>query len=126
MDSLKKENYITLTEASKGTPYSQEYLSLLVRKGKLSGKKFGRNWYTTRAVVDRYVKTQHDALFRQISKKNGDTQRVPSFTLPEEKAGQKEYTDFSLKENRSQINAESSLPQSAKPHIHELAPDKAV
>ena len=65
----EREKYITLMQAAQGTPYSQEYISLLVRKGKLRGKKFGRNWYTTKATVDEYVELQRKAALKKI---NGD------------------------------------------------------
>ncbi len=51
----EKQGYITLAEAAKGTPYSQEYLSLLVRKGKLAAVKFQRNWMTTHDAVREYI-----------------------------------------------------------------------
>ena len=51
----KDEEYISLAEASKFCPYSQEYLSLLARKGKLDSIKLGRNWVTTRKAVERYI-----------------------------------------------------------------------
>jgi len=47
-----------MLEASKMCAYSQEYLSLLARKGKLFSKKLGRNWFTTREAVNDYLKTQ--------------------------------------------------------------------
>ena len=47
-----------MLEASKLCAYSQEYLSLLARRGKIFSKKIGRNWYTTREAVDDYLKTQ--------------------------------------------------------------------
>ncbi len=50
------EEYISLAEASKLCPYSQEYLSLLARKGKLESIKIGRNWVTTRKAVEDYVR----------------------------------------------------------------------
>lgn len=50
--------FIPLSEAAQGSPYSQEYLSLLVRKGRLKGKKIGRNWYTTREIVQSYTMRQ--------------------------------------------------------------------
>ena len=48
------DEWIPLREAAEGTPYSQEYLSLLARKGRLEAIKRGRNWYTTRAAIDYY------------------------------------------------------------------------
>src|SRR3989338_6351566 len=50
--------YLSLSEASAQTPYSQEYISLLVRKGRLPGKKFGRNWHIKQADLDNYVAQQ--------------------------------------------------------------------
>ena len=54
----QNSKYISLDEASKFCPYSQEYLSLLARKGKLKCKKIGRNWFTTRENLDEYLKKQ--------------------------------------------------------------------
>jgi hypothetical protein len=48
-------HYLSLTEASDGTPYSQEYLSLLARRGKIAARKIGRNWYITREAVAQYL-----------------------------------------------------------------------
>jgi Fic family protein len=49
-----EDEWITLQEASRGTPYSQEYLSLLARKGRLEAIKRGRIWHTTRRAVAAY------------------------------------------------------------------------
>ena len=54
----KGPEYISLAEAAKGTPYSQEYLSLLARKGRLEAIKLGRNWFTTKQAVKRYIKSR--------------------------------------------------------------------
>jgi len=35
-------------------PYGQEYVSLLVRQGKIAGYKDGRNWLTTADAVRVY------------------------------------------------------------------------
>ncbi|MCX6819047.1 MAG: Fic family protein [Candidatus Aenigmarchaeota archaeon] len=48
--------YISIKAAAKGTPYTQEYLSLLARKGRLDAIKLGRNWVTTRKAVEDYIK----------------------------------------------------------------------
>ncbi|MEK7503373.1 MAG: hypothetical protein AAB577_00060, partial [Patescibacteria group bacterium] len=53
-----KPGFITLAEVAKNTPYSQEYLSLLARQGKLPAKKFGRNWYATQEALDSYLTGQ--------------------------------------------------------------------
>ena len=46
--------WISLAQAAEGTPYSQEYLSLLARKGRLEAIKRGRVWLTTRQAVSDY------------------------------------------------------------------------
>jgi hypothetical protein len=35
-------------------PYGQEYVSLLIRRGKIPGYKEGRNWLTTAEAVQQY------------------------------------------------------------------------
>ncbi len=55
---VREKERISLAEASKGTPYSQEYLSLLARQGKLEAHKGRRNWLTTRGAVERYIKNR--------------------------------------------------------------------
>src|SRR3989344_7883312 len=57
-ESDKKIEFISLQDASREGPYSQEYLSLLARRGKIFAKKIGRNWYTTREALDDYLKKQ--------------------------------------------------------------------
>ena len=49
-----EETWIPLREAAQGTSYSQEYLSLLARKGHLEAIKCGRIWLTTRRAVEAY------------------------------------------------------------------------
>ena len=49
-----EDEWITLRQAAQGTPYSQEYLSLLARRGRLEALKRGRMWYTTRRAVAAY------------------------------------------------------------------------
>ncbi len=39
-------------------PYSQEYISLLARQGKIDAHKEGRNWFTTKEAVDDYIKNR--------------------------------------------------------------------
>lgn len=47
--------YISLEEATKLCDYSQEYLSLRARTGKLKAKKIGRNWVTTEEWLKKYL-----------------------------------------------------------------------
>jgi Fic family protein len=36
-------------------PYSQEYISLLARQGKIDAHKEGRNWFTTKKAIEEYI-----------------------------------------------------------------------
>ena len=49
------EGFISLSQATKLCSYSQEYLSLLTRRGELKGKKFGRNWFTKKSWLEEYI-----------------------------------------------------------------------
>lgn len=50
-----EEEWIPLRDACMGTPYSQEYISLLARLGRIEATKMGRNWYTTRQAIKTYI-----------------------------------------------------------------------
>lgn len=47
---------LPLAELSRGTPYSQEYLSLRARQGALEAIKVGRNWQSSRPALEDYVR----------------------------------------------------------------------
>ncbi|MDP8258622.1 MAG: Fic family protein [Candidatus Aadella gelida] len=53
-----ESKYKPIREIYKNTPYSQEYLSLLARRGKLEAVKYGRNWHTSREAIKKYMKDQ--------------------------------------------------------------------
>jgi Fic family protein len=54
----KDDRWISLADAAQGMSYSQEYLSLLARTGKLRAKKQGRNWVTTKRAITEYEETR--------------------------------------------------------------------
>ena len=54
---MENENkYISLQEATKYCDYSQEYLALRVRQGKLKATKIGRNWVTKKEWLEEYLR----------------------------------------------------------------------
>ncbi|MBU4162244.1 hypothetical protein KJ859_01450, partial [Patescibacteria group bacterium] len=53
-NSKDHKEYISLAQAAEGSPYSQEYLSLRARQGRLKAVKLGRNWATKQEWVDEY------------------------------------------------------------------------
>lgn len=76
-----KENleYVSLQEATKYCNYSQEYLALRARQGKLKAVKFGRNWVTKKEWVREYVKKTETYKQKAIIKKK---KIVPPTNLP--------------------------------------------
>jgi Fic family protein len=51
----EKAGFISLKEATNYCDYSQEYLSLLARKGKLSAIKMNKKWLTTQEAIEEYL-----------------------------------------------------------------------
>lgn len=49
------EKYLLLSKIAKLTPYSEKYLNLLVRQGKLEAHKEKRNWVTSENAVKQYL-----------------------------------------------------------------------
>ena len=49
------KGYVSLMTATKYCQYSQEYLSLRARQGKLKAVKFGRNWVTKKEWLEEYI-----------------------------------------------------------------------
>jgi hypothetical protein len=47
--------FITLREAGQKSGYHPDYLSSLIRQGKLQGRKLGKTWVTTDAEVRRFL-----------------------------------------------------------------------
>jgi excisionase family DNA binding protein len=52
----KQDRLLSLSEAAKMTPHTQEYLSLLARKRRIAAVKVGRTWMVTEREVHRYLK----------------------------------------------------------------------
>lgn len=65
---LASGQLIGIAQAASLTPYSQEYLSLLARKGYLPAVKISRDWLTTREAVLSYVQKQHAKHKRLLAK----------------------------------------------------------
>jgi Fic family protein len=55
LNTIEEQDVLTLSEASRMTSYSQEYLSLLARSGRLAAFKEGRNWLVSRRELERYL-----------------------------------------------------------------------
>ena len=49
------DELLPLKELAKGTPYSQEYLSLRARQGILDAVKTGKAWHSSKRAVEEYL-----------------------------------------------------------------------
>ena len=77
------DEYISLQEATEYCDYSQEYLSLRARQGKLKAKKFGRNWVTTKEWLDEYL--ENNGTYNNHNKVEAQKVSFPPENLPIEK-----------------------------------------
>jgi Fic family protein len=53
-----EENFIPLAQLAKGSKFSEKYLNLLARSGKLEAHKEGRNWHSSKAALKAYLDTR--------------------------------------------------------------------
>ena len=82
-DSFPK--YISLREAAKISGYSQDYLSLRARQGKLKATKIGRNWVTTKEWIDEYLKRVAEYKNRIAESKAKKTKKTKKAKINERK-----------------------------------------
>ncbi len=88
---IKNQKYISLTEATKYCNYSQEYLSLRARQGKLRSIKLGRNWVTTKEWLRDYIQKMEE-----INDKNHKA------VLPPENLPVGSFTNFEFQKIKTQ------------------------
>lgn len=55
-EKQKAGKWQLLSELAKKTPYSQEYLSLLARRGRIEAVKKERNWYSNKQAIEKYLR----------------------------------------------------------------------
>ena len=53
-----KDKLISLAEAARRYGFKQKYLSNLARRGRLKAVKIARNWLTTPADVEAYIRSR--------------------------------------------------------------------
>jgi Fic family protein len=63
----EEDKLLTLTEASKNTPYSQEYLSLLARKRRIPALKIGTKWMITKKALLEYQRQNNASQRRKLN-----------------------------------------------------------
>jgi hypothetical protein len=72
------EDKITLKEAAAISGYHQDYISYLIRTNKVQGEKVGRNWFTTKAEIERYLSTKQ---FFSVQRLLKDRRVIASFAV---------------------------------------------
>ena len=55
-----EETWITTNEATKISGYHPIYMRVLVREGKVEGRKFGHVWQINKASLIKYIETAQD------------------------------------------------------------------
>ena len=50
--------WISTREAARYTGYSRGHICYLLANGLLEGRKFGRDWFTTKEALDKYLATK--------------------------------------------------------------------
>lgn len=73
--------FISLSEASKISDYHPDYLSFLCRSGKLKGFKLGRNWVTTKANLDEFIRNYKNGVSEVVDESG---QKIPVHIEPME------------------------------------------
>lgn len=64
---MDMDTYLSLSEAARTCNYSQEYLSLRARQGKLRAIKIGRNWFTTKKWLEQYINNVNEYILHNFS-----------------------------------------------------------
>jgi len=90
MQTSDHKNYISLQEATEYCDYSQEYLSLRARHGKLKAIKFGRNWVTKKEWLEEYLEKvkeyqKNDQALEQKQRKTETPKSLPVSTEGEKR-----------------------------------------
>ena len=83
MEENENRNYISLADAAKLCSYSEHYLRLRSRQGKLKSIKLGKKWMTTRAWLDDYQRQVGDWRAAAEKKKAAGGKAAPPPELAE-------------------------------------------
>lgn len=83
MEENENQNYISLADAAKMCSYSEHYLRLRSRQGKLKSIKLGKKWMTTRAWLDDYQRQVGDWRAAAEKKKAAGGKAAPPPELAE-------------------------------------------
>lgn len=120
MEENKKRNFISLAEAAKLCSYSEPYLRLRARGGKLKSIKLGKKWMTTAAWLDDYEIRVQEWREAGEAKKAAQSAAV-LVSAPAELSGNLEQNGALRQEPRAASEIKAVLPDTV-----ELKPATAV
>ncbi|MEK9174483.1 MAG: helix-turn-helix domain-containing protein, partial [Patescibacteria group bacterium] len=113
---MEKEDFILISKIAKETPYSSEYLGLLVRKGRIAGKKFGRNWTISRSALNEYLEGHRMVVGTQQLPVSNHAFKAVLTAEPINPISQGQ----TLQTPRSDLKTESDLATEVKKELDEL------
>jgi len=90
--SGEEKKYISLHKATKFCDYSQEYLSLRARQGKLKAIKIGRNWITKKEWLENYLEEFNN----NSEKKEQHKKEIKSVKPPNNLPIETSFNEFSI------------------------------
>jgi len=79
--NITELDFISLAEIAGDTPYSQEYLSLRARQGKLRAVKIKRTWMTRKEWVEAYIEEKSWHSKKSVYKEMAPVEEVKAATV---------------------------------------------
>src|SRR3989344_4430129 len=119
-----ESRYILISDLASQTPYSQAYLSLLARQGKIDARKIGRNWHVSREGLQEYLQKQGIPVFIPKTFPSRSKLRKPldaSLVMVQQKPA--DYSKFFDKEKN---NEEPAPAAKTEEHIHPEGAEHAL
>src|SRR3989344_2269023 len=117
----EKIQYISLKDAAQFCNYSQEYLSLRARQGKLKATKIGRNWLTTHTWILEYAE-QAKQLQKRLEENGAENNFLFSAgDLVPSPRGTHEITQGKFVDPPENIPTEDSVVEEYDPYIKQIS-----
>lgn len=123
MESTTKssQEYISLFDAAKFCPYSEPYLRLRARQGKLKSIKIGKKWMTTKDWIQDYIlqsKAWNEKIIANRAKKSAEAEKPGNFDFLAPRVIAQPAKTFSVPQIEFAAAAKLpaiSIPKPAKP-----------
>lgn len=67
---INGDDLFLISKIASSIPYNQEYISLLIRRGRVYGEKIGRNWHISQKSLETYLASRSSFFLLKIYKSN--------------------------------------------------------